>query len=294
MKRLFLMMLLAMNATAKPVPEETPLTGGAPIALKDWTCRKRIEVKTDGVQQLDLDLETLAHAADDGRDLRVVREGQQFPYVVERPAEARSYVPVVDTVMDSKRQTVSVWKIRLPADGAPVLRVVCQTRATLFDRPVAVYEQTEEGRRLLGSARWVGKPDEASHPLVLAVANRPTTGTVTLELENGDNPGIALEDFRLEYATVRLLFRAPVWPETFLYYGNRGASAPSYDLALVAAQLRAATQQPATLGAEERLRAGTAKEASPFAWVFWIVLAGVVAVLVGVMVKLLPKTPSSN
>jgi len=63
--------------------------------------------QAEGVQQLDLDLETLAHAADDLRDMRIVREGQQYPYVIEHSDNPHSYVPIVDTVNDAKRSTMS-------------------------------------------------------------------------------------------------------------------------------------------------------------------------------------------
>jgi len=288
-----LALLAATTVWARPVAEDMP-ADGAPISLTGWSYRKRIEIKADGVQQLNLDLETLAHAASDLRDVRIVREGQQFPYVTEHSDESHGNVPIVDSVTDGKRPTLSEWKIHLPAEGAPVTRIVCQTRAPLFDRQVTLSETTDEGRHFLGSTRWVRTPRDPSSALVLLLSGRPTTADLMLEMDNGDNPGIALDDFQCEFATVRLLFRAPIAPDTFLYYGNSQATAPSYDLALVAPQLRVAARVEASLGNEEQLRPPAGQMTSPYAWLFWVVLAAVAAVLLIVIVRMLPKNPPAT
>jgi hypothetical protein len=283
-------LLAATSVWARPVAEDLP-ADGAPISLTGWGYRKRIEIKADGVQQLDLDLETLAHAANDLRDVRIVREGQQHPYVTEHPDEPHRYAPIVDEATDAKRPTISVWEIRLPAEGAPVTRLVCQTRAPLFDRQATLSETTDDGRRFLGSAHWIRTPRGSTKELVLPLSDRPVTANVVLEVDNGDNPGIALDGFQCEFATVRLLFRAPTSPDTFLYYGNSQAMAPSYDLALVAPQLRVANRLEASLASEEPLRPRTGQMTSPYAWLFWVVLAAVAAVLLVVIARMLPKNP---
>ncbi|HVM62197.1 MAG TPA: hypothetical protein VMV72_15140 [Verrucomicrobiae bacterium] len=284
--------LVATSLWARPVAEELP-TDGAPISLAGWSYRRKVEIKNDGVQRLDLDLETLARATDDLRDLRVVRERQQYPYVVERPAEPHSYVPIVDTVADAKRPTMGVWKIHLPAEGAPVTRLLCQTRAPWFDRQVTLSEATDDGRRFLGSAHWSRTPNEPAKPLVLPLSGRPATAVLTLEMDNGDNPGIALEDFQCEFAAVQLLFVGSTTADTFLYYGNSEAGPPSYDVGLVAPQLRAATQTDASLDGEERLLRPAGQMTSPYAWLFWVVLVVVAAVLLLVIVRMVPKAPPS-
>ena len=67
----------------------SPLTG-APLDAKDWTERRTLALARPGVQELELDLEALAKARSDFADLRVVRAGNQIPYVLERPALSRS------------------------------------------------------------------------------------------------------------------------------------------------------------------------------------------------------------
>jgi len=74
------------------------------------------------VQQLDLDLEP-GHAADDCAICASFARAT-ISYVIEHSDNPHSYVPIVDTVNDAKRSTMSSWKIRLPAEGAPVTRLV--------------------------------------------------------------------------------------------------------------------------------------------------------------------------
>jgi hypothetical protein len=78
----------------------------------------------------------------------------------------------------------------------------------------------------------------------------------------------------------------------FLYYGNRAALTPSYDLSLVSTELRAAPKVAATLGAVEQLkpgggwRFGATGTGGPLLWVVLAVVGGTLLVLI---VRLLPK-----
>jgi CHASE3 domain sensor protein len=67
--------------------------------------------------------------------------------------------------------------------------------------------------------------------------------------------------------------------------------APSYDLALVAPQLRVADRLEASLASEEQLRAPAGQMTSPYAWLFWVVLIAVAVVLLVVIARMLPKNP---
>jgi len=91
----------------------------------------------------------------------------------------------------------------------------------------------------------------------------------------------------------RLLYKGTPDRETYLYYGHEGAGAPRYDLALVATEMLAAEKSAVALAAEERLRTPSWLEATPLAgragWVFWGVLALVVAGLLLVIARLLPQ-----
>ena len=91
----------------------------------------------------------------------------------------------------------------------------------------------------LGHVTWDQTPDSPKRDLVIKLNARPQSNTLFLETDNGDNPPIELHDFRSYYPVTRVLFKAtpdaaqPVW----LYYGNPDATAPRYDLTLVAGEL---------------------------------------------------------
>ena len=116
-----------------------------------------------------------------------------------------------------------------------------------------------------------------------------------METDNGDNPPVELGNFQLSYRITRLLCKAPISPETYLYYGNRNIGVPRYDLALMAPELLAAEKAAATLGPEERLtKVGwgeTLQMTRLGSILFWTALALVVVVLLVVMARLLPKNP---
>ena len=116
-----------------------------------------------------------------------------------------------------------------------------------------------------------------------------------LDTDNGDNPGIELREFRCYYPVTRVVFKAaldpaqPVW----LYYGNREASVPHYDLNLVAGELLRAERSTVAPTAEENLSSKAAHFGETLTgsarYIFWCGLGLVVVALLGVMSRFLPK-----
>src|SRR5213076_504792 len=130
----------------------------------------------------------------------------------------------------------------------------------LFHREMRVWEEVTEERgdkfpRELGHAAWDQVPTKATRELVIQLDAQPQGDTLFLETDNGDNPAIELREFRCYYPVTRVVFKAapdstqPVW----LYYGNREASAPHYDLSLVAGELLRADRSTVISGGEENL-----------------------------------------
>ncbi len=118
-----------------------------------------------------------------------------------------------------------------------------------------------------------------------------------MEIQNGDNPPIELKDFQMFYPVTRLLFKTQTGDELLLYYGNPEASAPRYDLSLVAGQILAADKSSASLGAEMQLKQGSWNERQPTGRAgvfFWGALALVVVVLLALISRLLPKSPEEG
>ena len=107
----------------------------------------------------------------------------------------------------------------------------------------------------LGRATWDQTPSASKRDLIIELNARPQSDTLFLETDNGDNPAIELHEFRGYYPVTRVVFKAtpdpaqPVW----LYYGDLDASAPRYDLTIVASELLKAERSPITAGPEENL-----------------------------------------
>ena len=273
---------------------------GSSIDVTPWGYRKPVTLARAGVQQLDLDLEVLSKTSSYLGDLRLVRDGKQRPYVLERTTIARKLTPEVSRVDDPKRPAVSRWQIKLPQPNLPVVRLSCTTTTPLFRRQASLFEEPNDERgekyhRQLGSASWVRTPPATRGVLELTISSAPVTDTLWLEIENGDNTAIQLAHFQFYYPVSRLLFKAPSAPPTFLYYGNRTVSFPQYDLDLIAPQLLAEEKTPATLGPLEILQkqpwSGAGQSTPTGNAIFWGVLGVVVIVLLIVIARLLPKTP---
>jgi hypothetical protein len=274
---------------------------GTAIDLAGWAFRKPVTLAAAGVQQLELDLEVLAHTARSFADLRLVREGMQLPYLLDRTPIERKFSPGATRVTDPKRPSVSLWELQLPHHDLPLSRLECATTATLFQRSAMLTEEQRDDRGnthrvRLGAAEWVRAPGQKVGRLSVQFLQAPRTDRVRLEVENGDNPPLELTDFTCWHPATRVLFKADAAADTFLYYGNPAAHAARYDLSLVARQLLAADKARAALGAElalKKVRGGSSTEpGGAGSWIFWAVLGAVVVALLVVLAKLLPKPPA--
>lgn len=286
------------SLSAAPLPD-VPLAG-APLDTKEWSYRKPVQLARAGVQELELDPEALARARPDFADLRLLRAGNQIPYVLERPALARSLSLQPAAMPDPKRPTVSRWQLNLPQGGMPVERLVLSSATPLFSREFRVYEKVTgaDGRAHesnLASGSWSRTPEPGvPETRVFELNGRPTTGTLWLETDNGDNPAIALGAVQTTYPVVRLVFKVAETDGYLLAYGNAAAVAPRYDLSLVAVKLLTASRSPASIApGEENPAARKSLFSLDRRFLLWGSLALVVVVLLAVVAKLLPKPPAA-
>lgn len=274
---------------------------GAPLDPADWKFRKPVQLSRQGVQQIELDPEVLSRESADTRALRLVRAGQQLPYLTDRPSISRAIAVNALPVVDPKNPARSRWSIKLPHAALPVTRLACVSRSELFQRDMRLWEEIADERgektpRELGRATWKQTPGHAIREFILEIDQTPLTDTLFLETDNGDNTAIELGDFRCYYPVVRLIFKAapdaanPLW----LYYGNGEVSAPRYDLSLVANEILRAEKATATAGGEEATRGAGSRHGADETQdrggiLFWGVLAVVVLALLVLIARLLPK-----
>lgn len=292
---------VAPNPNYRPPQALAALTlTGAQIDLANWKFRKALPLIQDQVQQVELDPDLLAHSLPDQRDVRVVRGDYQLPFIFQRTSLSRPISVNVAEVKDPKRPTFSRWSLKLPQPGVPITRLVCTSSSALFHRQMRLWEEVSDERgdkfaAELGRATWDQTPSSPKRDLVIALDARPKSGTLFLETDNGDNPAIELRDFRSYYPVTRVIFKARLNPAqaVWLYYGNANATAPRYDLNLVAGELLKAQRSPVAAGREENLSPKPSFVGHPLTgstrYVFWGALALVVIVLLAIMLRCLPK-----
>jgi hypothetical protein len=292
---------LAPNPNYKPPEALAAVTlTGAKIDLANWKYRKPLPLTQTGVQQTELDAEVLAHSQPDQRDIRIVRGEYQLPFIFERTSLSRSVSLSAAAANDPKKPALSCWSLKLPPPGLPITRLVCTSSSPLFHREMRLWEEVtdERGDKFasdLGRATWDQTLDSPKRDLVIALNARPQSDTLFLETDNGDNPAIELRDFRGYYPVTRVIFKATPdsSQQVWLYYGNLDATAPRYDLTLVAGDLLKAERSTVTAGPEENLSPKPSFVGQTLTgstrYIFWGALALVVIVLLAIMSRFLPK-----
>lgn len=287
------------DTLSAPALPEIPLTG-APLDTRDWASRRTVSIARAGVQELELDPAALAGSRSDFADLRLLRAGNQIPYVLEQPGLARALSLPAVPAPDPKRPTVSRWKVALPHAGVPLRRMVLSSATPLFSRDFRIYETIIAPNGVarevtLAAGNWNRTPEPGvPETRTFELNARPLSDTLWIETDNGDNPAIALAAVRGAYPVARLVFKVAEPEGCTLAYGNPAAGAPRYDLRLVASRLLTASRNPATLDA-----ADTGPGPGGFSlgryggYIFWAALGLVVIVLLAVVAKLLPKPPAT-
>jgi hypothetical protein len=271
---------------------------GAALDVSGWKFRKAVQLSRGGAQQLELDLDVLAHANPGFADVRVLHGSNQVPYIIQRTSISRALMPAVTTTNDAKNPKLSRWIIKLPRASLPLTRLSCAATTSLFQREMSLSEELTDERgnkylHSLGHASWTQTPGRKASDFSLSLDGAVQSDTLFLETQNGDNPPIQLEKFAALYPATRILFKAKADEALLFYYGNPQVSAPSYDLSLVAGELLAADKATASLAAEEQLKKTSWAETQipgSGGFVFWGILAVVVVGLLVVITRLLPKT----
>jgi len=288
---------IARNPAYQP-PQPLPQVSeeGSDIDVTPWHYRKKVSFDQAGIQRFELDLESLAHNESRLSALRLVRSGKQLPYVVDLAGVMREFSPALEAKPASGN--TSHWEITLPFAGAPLSSLRFTVQEPLFQRTLALYEETQDERgdtvrQPLGGSTWTRLNGEMKDGFTISLYRAPRSRRLLLETSNGDNPPIHLLTVQGYYQAPRLVFKAAPGADLFLYYGQPEVAAPLYDLNLIAGELLNAQPEEAKLGIEEALKTQPWWEvplpSGGMRYLFWAVMGLVVVGLLVVIARLLPE-----
>jgi len=274
---------------------------GAAFEAKGWR-RHRALVVEAGAVELELPEDVVAASRSDLGDLRLVRDGRQVPYVTDRQTLRRNLPVTVTAEAARPKSRVSVWRVEASSSSVPVAMLRVDTTQAAFARWVRWFEVVErrDGGRwtnVLAFAEWKRVPGSALRPLELTPGTRLNGKTSWIEVDDGDNPPLAILTVVAEYTTRRIYFLAGGAGVIELFYGNPDAEPPRYDLSLLADRLNASSRSAATLGPAQEQRRGWGEAAvsgTGMQIVFWTVLGGVVIALLAVIRRMLPAPPGGS
>jgi hypothetical protein len=205
------------------------------------------------------------------------------PYIAEYPASPLTIalkVPERSAEGKSSRYTFA-----LPYDTLPEgSRIVFMTSSRVFERAVTLRRPADEhhGREAstIDSATWSSNQPEVAPPVL--TFGLPRAKGVELVVDEGDNAPLPITSAVIEIPAVALRFYNPGTPLTLLY-GNAHASAPQYDLALLASRVLGEPAHDVTLGA---MTASTPDQAGLDAKIFWVALALATVILLAILARL--------
>jgi len=256
---------------------------GATVERKDFRYARAIPSAPAGATRLALDADVLSRSHSVA-DVRIVdAKDQQIPYIAEYSASPLTIaLKVPERAADGKS---SRYTFDLPYDTLPDgSRIVFTTNAHVFERAVTLRRAADErhGREAsaIDNATWSSnQPDVAPPQLVFGL---PHVKRIELVVDEGDNAPLPITSAVVEIPAVALRFYNPGTPLTLLY-GNARASAPQYDLALLAPRVLGEPARDLTLGA---IGSAAAEESSLDAKIFWIALALATLILLAILARL--------
>lgn len=256
---------------------------GAAVDRNDFRYARAIPSSPAGVTRLALDADVLSRSLSVA-DVRIVDDkNQQVPYIAEYPASPLTIaLKVPERAAEGKS---SRYSFELPYDTLPEgSRIVFTTTSRVFERAVTLRKPADEthGREAstIDSETWSSNQPEVAPPVL--VFGLPRAKHVELVVNEGDNAPLPITSVVVEIPAIALRFYNPGTPLTLLY-GNARASAPQYDLALLAPRVLGEPARDVTLGA---MTASAPDQARLDAKIFWIALALATLILLAILARL--------
>lgn len=271
---------------------------GAEFDAAGWTRRARVEISAPGVAAIELQPAQLAEARDDLGDLRLVQNGRQVPWLLDaRRITRQAPCQLAPAPPEPRpRPTVSRWLVSRPVGGYPAVELVLESSTPVFQRMLRAECQDREKSRASAAgpravAGWSRADPADRAPFHLPLGGERWPAEFILETDNGDNPPLALTAAQVTYQAPVLVAKLVATEPLFLYYGNPDATPPAYDLGLVRSELLAAEKSATTATDDEPVHPGRKRPAggaTGSVWL-WAALGLVVAVLLVIVARLLPK-----
>jgi hypothetical protein len=190
---------------------------------------------------------------DDSRSRPVVIEG----VTLRGGRDAAPELPQAASILGrEEKNSVTHLRIGLGAANLPLASLRLKSSEGVFQRQIRIGSTSTWFFRLQHEGRAVEDLEhtlDQSHP----------TRELGLIVENGDNPPLKVDSIEITRHVLPLVFQADVAGEWQLFAGNPQASAPSYDLAKMADELRRAPSTLVKAGAVEANPAFRAEAALP-------------------------------
>lgn len=271
---------------------EIPL--GGPIARDQFRVSRKLPEAPAGVTVLFLDAHVLARS-NDLRDVRIAdANGRQVPYLVEERAEPLAVkLNVPEPIAEGR---TSIYRLDLPYDAWPEgTRLVLTTNARVFNRDVVVRRVPDNHRNRraepIASSAWRSADPQLLPPAFEASVVVRDARAIEIVIDEGDNAPLPITSAQFLLPSRALRFYHPGTP-LFLLYGNRRASAPRYDIALLAPRLLGEPAREMTLPTAAVDDRGD-DEATGRKW-FWIGIVIAAVVLIAMLVRLLVSGETSR
>ncbi len=274
------------------VPTESAVPSvAAPIDVDRFLYKRQLPASRQGLTTLLLDAGVLAHSRYDLSDLRIVDQSRrQVPYVLERRSEPLT-IPLPPWRPETIRnEAYSRYRLQLPYKRLPEARLVLKTTAHVFERNIRVEKLGDDQRRgegvVITSAVWRHTdPETAPSPLVIDLP-AGVGREILLIVDEGDNSPLPIESAQLMLPSYSMRFFRPDGQLTLLY-GAAEASAPKYDLALMAPSLFEMPALELSLGRENI--SGISSLGEKQRKLFWIVLVSAVLILLLLTARLIKR-----
>ena len=257
---------------------------GAEVDRLQWEVRRSLVLPARGnVAYLDLD----EFGSSGAGDLRIIDSSHhQVPYLLE-PDATQKREPLPLTQAAGGRKTI----IQLTVDPHRAIRSLQVEAGTLdyFSREVSVLEETRDqrgitGERLLGSSHWEKRPGAPAEPLEIVI-DQPSEKRLRIEIDNGDNAPLRISRLSLGVSIARINFIFRPGETLELLTKNPAATAPQYDLAMLAGVVLHSPAERATV------TAASVTEASSLPKWFWTVAVVAGVILAAALARTLRQPP---